>query len=129
MLTLASHDPKHNAKYSEIDALHDKYFSENDDLKSAHQNFLKSISVGFSPLTECAALAYANDVYHADIFNIEQYFNVQKGDLGYDIVLVVAEEYKKYSKRIFVQATYKCVEEAMRTCNVINRLFKTSVAV
>jgi len=129
MHTLIKHEQKHNTKYSEVDALHDKFFNDNDNLKSAHQNFVKSISVGFSPFTECAALAYAKEMYHADISNIEQYFNVKKGDDGYDIVLIVAEEYKKYSKRVYVQATFKCVEEAMRKCSVINSLFRTTVAV
>ncbi len=115
--------PRYDLLRTEVDHIHAQCFNKSDDFYKSHKVFVNAVQKSFSPLTECAAIEYAQSAYHSDITDLEQYFNVVRNNWDYDIQLVIANKNDKYPKKLIFQHSYKCLEKAMETCRIINKLF------
>lgn len=116
--------PRHDLQRAEVDSLHAQCVAQCSSFTQAHALFAKRVKNAFSPLTECAAIAYANAAYHADIHDISMHFNVQTSGHHFDIVLIVAEQSAVQASKVIIQHSYTDIEIAMDTCRVLNALFQ-----
>lgn len=118
--------PRYDLQRAEVDTLHAQCLARFSDFEKAHAQFSKRVNLGFSPLTECAAIAYANATYHADIARISMHFTVEPCGLHYDVILIVAEKGATFASKKLTQHSYSCQDKALETCRVLNALFQLS---
>lgn len=115
--------PRYDILRAEVDSIFNKHINLEPDFRKAHKRFSYEVRHGFSPLTECHALRYAEQAYHSDVEDIGMHFNVELSGWMSDLnLLIYCEGEKQVSKKLFVK-TFKCTETATETMRVLNKLF------